>query len=295
LKKLTILSISFLIFILVPKLSYAQDDTLLSDISPVSDKYQPIIHANLARMYWLIGRHDVMDTQLVDDFLRITECELYSQFIHDDLEWKKVRESTIDFLQENMNTFSPYFEFMIPITLGEYDIDSEAFAVEEESQFSGSRRFDIRALDKHRDNQCVKREMIPGYEKFLFILLSRPFNLVQVPVSPVLADLYIEDAKSFYDHLPANLKMQRYERLAYLRLKLRVSTFKEKALDVWGNPRAVVFANLDGYDVYADSEKLKLLYTKDLRSKRRVRRKKPKPPPEEQPAPEATSTELTTE
>jgi hypothetical protein len=61
--------------------------------------------------------------------------------------------------------------------------------------------------------------------------------------------------------------MEYYERIAFLRAKVRITSFKEYVPGRHGELQAVVFAQLDGIEIYADLERQKLLYKEDKKEK----------------------------
>jgi hypothetical protein len=65
--------------------------------------------------------------------------------------------------------------------------------------------------------------------------------------------------------------MVAYQRVAYLRLKVHLTKYKETTRSTSGDLRAVVFAVLDGVEVYADSRKLKPMYMGTNTTKRSIR------------------------
>ncbi len=63
-----------------------------------------------------------------------------------------------------------------------------------------------------------------------------------------------------------NIKLSRP---AYLRLKVRVIQFKQIMTISAGIRHAAMFAQLEGYEIYADTDKQKLLYKYDIKSEGR--------------------------
>lgn len=100
-------------------------------IQPVEDEYQIITLRSLSKLYWAIGKFDLTDTRAVSNYLLINECDLYTQYYNDDLEWRKVQEAARDYLSKNMSHFSTKFEMVVPITLDRYDIENQKFMLDE--------------------------------------------------------------------------------------------------------------------------------------------------------------------
>ncbi|GEM_PF-1128060 len=231
---------------------------------------------NISKLYWAIGKFDIADDKLIDYYLMINECELYMQFYHNDFEWAKIQKATKNHILNNMNEFPTHFEIFSPLPLGRYDQDKEEFELAPETKITGLRRLDFAMNMLGYKEVCTKTGDIYEYPPNIVVILSRPFVLEKIPVKRELAKLYIEEAKSFYDALPPRLQLVNYERLAFLRLKIKITQYKNTVRLVGGDLRAVVFGRLEGFEIYADQDKLKPLYSKNFEDKRFKRlRKRP--------------------
>lgn len=269
-----------------PMSAHAQNEDdegmVVEDIlQPVEDKYKPVTRQSLSKLYWAAGKLDLTDLQAISNYLYINECDLYTQYYHDDFEWKKLLNATREYLSKNMSRFSTHFELIVPITLDRYNIEEQTFALTEDSQIVNAKRLDVKTVKQQTKSQkketdCDTISNIDGYNDSLILVLNQPFTLAEIEVPVELADLYLQEAQKNYENLPAHLKLERYERLAYLRMKFRVTAYKEETRDVTGEMRAVVLGMMDGYEIYADYEKYKPIASQDLTyKKRRLRRRKP--------------------
>lgn len=240
-------------------------------ISAKEDGYVAPTVQNLSKLYWSIGKMDINNDVHIDNFLRINECELYTRFFHNDFEWQQIRAATREHIQTNLATFPTTFEITNAIQLGRYNDEKQYFEVEEESKIEALRRLDFtmnRVIDRE---VCGAAGIKEGYPENLVIIMNRPLTVDRVFVSPELAELYIEESKRQYEALPARYQINVYERLAYLRLKVRILQYKDTTTSINGDPRAVVFGRLEGFEIYADMQMMKPLYFKvyDDRSTRR--------------------------
>ncbi len=245
------------------------EERVIEDIfAPQQDEYVPATVENLSKLYWAIGKMDIDDPKLIDYYLLINECKLYLQYYNNDFEWSKIREATRQYILENLDEFPTRIEIMTPLRLGRYNMEKQVFEIAEKYKISGMRRLDFAMNVFGRKETCTKVGQIYEYPDNLIIILNRPLEMEQVPVKPELAQLYIEDARKQYDNLDLDYQMREYERTAFLRLKVRITQYKNTAHLSGGAIRAVVFGRLEGYEVYADPEKLKPLYIKDIQSRR---------------------------
>lgn len=248
-------------------------------ISPINDEYIPITLESLSKLYWVIGKLDLTDDEAIDNYMIINECELYTQFYHDDIEWKKLHDATREYISQNMSTFHTRFELLVPIALDRYNVEEKKFFLMPDSQIINTRRLDIRAeglfgSDLTRSLCLKKNATVDKYSDSIILVLNQPFTFTEFEVDPELADLYLKEARSYYENLPPRLQIARYERIAYLRVKYRITTYKTEARDTSGGLRPLVLGQVEGYEVYADSKKYKLLFKKEIKDRRRLRRRK---------------------
>lgn len=227
----------------------------------VKDDYIDPNMENMSKLMWALGVPDMSDNTAIDNYLKINECELYMRFFNNDFEWEKIRNATRSYIHQNVGSFPTKFEIMIPIYLDRYNAEKGYFDLTEESKMINLRRLDINM--NTRTNICRDKGAIRGYSRNMILNLNRPFSLTRIPVSRPLAELYLEEARVTFENIPLKLRMAYYERLAYLRVKVRLTSFKEFVLGRHGEQQAVVFGQLDGIEIYADVERQKLMYKED--------------------------------
>ncbi len=274
-KKLFILMMAMALFFAVsmPKSSTAQQSSAEPPIvanvaSADQDEYlEPDIHM-LSRLYWAIGKFDFNDVEAIDNYLLINECDIYRQFVNNDFEWNRIREATVRFLREGASEFPTKFDFVTQINLERYDVNNALFHIDEESAIENLTRIDLSIRAAHTLRICGKSGEISGYPANVIVILSRPFNLEKFAVAPELAQMYLDESRQQFSDLPQNLQVSRYERVAYLRLKLNIMQYRNTTRIRGSGERAVVFAQLDGFEIYADPEMMKPLYAENVRDQR---------------------------
>ena len=240
---------------------------LSSYIKPINDEYVDGSFLMLSKMYWAVDKLDPKDNEAIDNYLLINECGLYNQYFHNDFEWEKIREATRAHIIKNMKKYPTTLEIILPIELDRYDVAKKEFIISETSKVMGMRRLDFNNNPFNRD-VCNKSGEIAQYPKNIVLVLNRPFAMDRVPVRPEIAEMYLEDARQNVQNLAAKLQMDAYKRTAYLRLKIRVSRYKESVRSIGGDLRAVVFGKVEGIEVYADSKKMKPMYISKIQDKR---------------------------
>lgn len=221
---------------------------------------------NMSKLMWQLGVLDLSDNIAIDNYLMINECELFLRFYNNDIEWEKIRDATREYINNNMTTFPTKFEILVPIKLDRYNPDKQYFELEESSKMINVRRLDVR-MNQKRSVCNEKGREIRGYPRNIILTLSRPFSFTRVPVGKALAELYIEEARLAYENLPLKLQPQFYERIAFMRAKVNITSFKEAISGHQGDMQAVVIGQLEGVEIYADVQQQKLMYREDKKPK----------------------------
>jgi len=249
-----------------------------SDLSveAVTDEYVEGNHQDLARLYWALNKFDLDDRKAIENFLVITECNIYQRYRNDEFEWIKIYNAAREFIKNNRAMWPTTFEIIVPIYLDRYDIENEVFKLKKDSWFEGARRLYV-----HRNRRQIKlcgfhRASISGYPENMVFILDKPFTFTEISMVPELAAFYIDASNRRYKDLPSFLQATRYRRYAYLRLKVRIFSYQStgRVSGAGMYEKATVRGRLEGIEVYADMDKIKLLYSKDVPRDRRVRRKR---------------------
>ncbi len=241
-------------------------------------KYVDPTYQNLAKLYWALGILDVNNAKLIDNFIAITECEMYKTYVNNDLEWNEIRQATRDHLRNNYKTFPTNFKITIPLFLGSYNFEEEYFDVDQKASSIDSAR-KIETVYYTKLATCGLSGEIEGYPRNLILYLNRPFSLPRLPIEKELARLFLDDINSEETQrinklLNPNTTGDSTNRMGYLELMFRVHSYKESSNTSSGMLKAVVFAQIDYIKVYADFEKEKLLFKKDMYEEERRKRKK---------------------
>ena len=287
-------AVQLLVLLTFPCIVYAQDDFLMgagprgeqnedgSDTVSYgpSDEYVSPTLANLSKVYWVLAINDLNDSDAIDNYLKINECEIYAQYHKDDFEMAALREAIRESIIRNLASFSTTFEVVVPIGLENFDTGTEKFRISPDSQFNGSKRI-LFAGGKSKINNCTSRQAsVPGYPSNFVLQLSLPFVLRDIPVEPDMADLYMkanEQARLDGELFDADLlRLSSYKRIAYLRLKVKMLQYKEMILSGMPGPKYVpsIFAEVHGYEVYGNKELSMLLYSDAVKDKKIIRKRK---------------------
>jgi hypothetical protein len=234
------------------------------------DKYQLTTIHNLSNLYWQLGMLDLKDDDAIERYLFINDCDLYMKYSHNDFEWRRIKDATRKYLAKNMALFNTHFEILLPLAVGKYDQERGEFDIEAESQLNNVKKMDV--APNLGVPICRTQMDWKNYPRNIILVLLRPLTLKSFPVSPELADLYINATAQEYSKLPAQEGFAGYQRMAFLRLKVHIIQYLE-TITHRTRYRAVVVGQLEGYEIYADHEKFKLLYAQDIKEDTKHRHK----------------------
>ncbi len=248
----------------LPSLPKQNDDGIVEeDTEPVSDGYLSPTLKNLAQAYWAVGALDLDDDVAIDNYLLITECPIYQKYFDDDFEWVKIRKATRESIPKNLEKMPTHFAAILPINVGKYDIEKKEFEIEEESKQRNLVRIEI--VTNSSNEICNLSGEIDKYPLNIIVILNRPFTLSSIPVDPSLAEIYNSEQRKMRRKIQLANNQNIYRRDAFLRLKFKLIRYKETTRT--DGLRAVIYADLDGWDVYGDSNLTQLLYTYEVPKK----------------------------
>ena len=239
----------------------AQDDRLVSDFEHF---YDDISIEKLSKLYWKIQKLDINNDTHVDNFLFINECDIYSDYYYNELEWGHVRDQAKAFIAENVETFPVRFKFVQPLRFGEYDPESQIFNILPQFQIKGYRKFEVLSSD-WGDRICTQQgpRDIEGYPRILMVEFTQPLTLRGVPMKPRAAEKYIDEKMELFDALPEEKKSKDvvFEfREAYMVMKMKIFSYKGERNIENGYMRASVYGMLEGYEIYGDADLTNLIF-----------------------------------
>lgn len=239
--------------------------------------YHPATFSNFSKTYWRFSKFDLEDDYAVDEFMRINECDIYTEFYHNEFEWNGIRDATRNFLSENEKKFPAHYQFMKEISLDGYDFEKQGFMLLAQHGLRGVKRFEIPS-DKLNEDVCGRTNRIDGYPRVAELELSRPLTFDFLPLDQDTASELIDDKMQGFEDLEQyrrNQSVYEENRIVYLNAKVKVFALKpgEDARSQHGYSSARLLGILEGIEVFADREKQNLLYSKDFRRKKRKKSK----------------------
>lgn len=236
--------------------------------------YEPLSLEFLSKLYWRLGTLDLEKDSDVDTFIQINYCDLYAAYFQNEFEWDGIRDSTREYIEQKRDSFPVRLEYMQPLKLGEYNVEDESFAVQDEYQVEWIRRFEV-ISSEGRDRLCGLKKRIEGYPRGMVIQFSRPFALTKFHVPSEIAQGYIAERQALYQKAFPD-QNDRFLLLdyrdAYIVMKVRIFAAADEPIrrTQQGIDFAPVMGILEGIEIYEDQEREVLLYEKDMMRRKPV-------------------------
>lgn len=238
------------------------------------DDYLKPTLENLSRLYWKLGVFDNDDDVAVDNYLRINECGIYTNYSNDEFEWIEIRDAMRDRLVYDSNSISNKFKFVMPIFLGNYDPDRGGFDIIRNSGFPNLKRIEF-VSPYSTKLVCNTLAQIPDYEKNILLILDEPLDYTFVEMDDHVAQAFILRKKYESENIDEEIRLRRYQRQAYIRIRMDIREYQGSIMGrtLEGN-LAILYGILEGIDVFDDKEQKLLLASYSKEDLRRMREEK---------------------
>lgn len=226
-------------------------------------KYNTAKLENLSKMYWRLGAFDLQDDLAIGNYIKITDCKIYTNFVNDDMEWSRIVNTVRTQLEQARPTFPLNFQFLIELHLGRYDPELGGFPLIDKTGFTDAKRIEVDSIDA-RQEICYDPKAIQDYPKSIFLLLPRPFTLDFIKLDEHVAQAYILRKKSEYSRLAEEVRVSRYERDAYLRLRVTFNQYHGNLEGPDDSLMGILYGTIDGYEIFEDATQKRLMLSVDL-------------------------------
>lgn len=219
---------------------------------------------NLAQLYWKLGVFDINDDVAIDNYLRIRECGIFTDFFNDEFEWFEIREAARKKLKVEASGYPDKYKFVMPVFLGAYDQERGGFDIINNSGFPNLKRIEF-ISPYISDEVCNTIVNVPDYEKNILLILDKPLDYTFVKMDDHVAQAYILRKKyEAEQQIEENVRVKRFTRQAYVRLRMTMAEYQGNVKGLNIDRLAVLYGHLDGIDVFDDPEQKLLLTSIDF-------------------------------
>lgn len=264
-----LISLSLLFSFLSPMLAHAQIQEAQERPAFITDTFfeeykKPTIQ-NLSKTYWALGAYKPanengeVEDYLIDNFMRINECDLYKQYYSDDFEWQEIRKTMKGFIKSEAETYSKKLKFILPIEISRYDHDEKGFVLPTQSQQINVQKIEISA-SRSSEKICGKSGSIEGYPRSILLMLNKPFTYRIAPVDPYIAQNFLRVAKKTRANFGYDSNRQ-----AWMRVRVTILRHHGTTTAKDGSPAAVLYGYIDGIDVFQTEDEQMMISQKNMR------------------------------
>lgn len=264
-KSLWILGISvFLIAALSIQSSYAQEaqiKVLTSKITkPVERKgmiYYPVNYSRLAELAWKYGVYSYDDFEALTQYIILQHCEIYGQYIQNDFAWTRILESK----KREMNYFSKAvndrFALSDVIELSRFDFEHNVFYLKSSSIMQNTGVLDLFNGHNISYGDCANRyaRSLSKYPPTIRLEIINPLSMNSFPLDPKGARTLLEEFEKRGDD----------KRVLFARLYVKFDDVIHSRIVGAVADNILYQGFLERYEIYADIEYKKLVFSKDFR------------------------------
>lgn len=231
---------------------------------PVHAQNKPIefittSYANLTKLYAGLNAFDWQNPQIIDSYLRITECDLFKKYARNEFEWNKLRTAMGGHLTQYKSQLPSYMEFVLPISLQAYDFNLNGFNFSPENKIQSTTRLIVSTNSKSNISSCAAGSIYVVSAHFplnMVLSFEKPFELSFITVPQEVAEKYLI-------FIGRNKNSQQIERSAFLRIRFRAERWQPLLKD-GSETLAHMYGALVSVDVFADKELTLPLFSKKL-------------------------------
>jgi len=235
---------------------------LLAFTSPaLADDYAAPTLDNLARALVRFGAIDIQDNALLDDYAKITDCELVKYFYDNDFRWNQVRGMIRESIGVNVGSFPTGIKYDTKLQLDRYDFDQKLYRLTERSTVHNVNSFILFQTEKKTCAGYPVKHM-PIYFR---AVLDVPVTVPGLPLAEKDADALFKrfrDAGND-DHIVYtrfNLRIAYIEPLRKTQMLGEVAKYSQSS-NSSGSDHAMRFdVRLESIDFFEDPEMTKLIY-----------------------------------
>ena len=219
--------------------------------------YVPSNHDILSHLVWRYKYFPVDDDEAIDEFIAITNCQLYSDYYDNDFLWQRIREGYRRDLRYYAGTYPERYEFVSAIQLGKYDFRQSAFELDERSKLSNAGMLTIATNDSSIFS-CQGKRYLDKYPYAYTMVAENPFSVDFIPVAPSEAKELVQRLESY------RYKNKNNKRLVIMRIRAKLSSLERfEGNGVYS--RGVFKGQLDEVAIFESPKMEKLIWKKTFK------------------------------
>lgn len=229
----------------LPRRSRLSGDAVVEDPSTIT--FLPVTLDRLASLLLRFKAVDIGRDDVIDDFARLFQCEIYEYNHQDEFLWKKAQVALRRDIQKRFTRLPTHLEFVATRRLGKYDFKRHLFLLHHDSPINKLSSFTFAFTDQEIDVPCLADAPATWFPYTYKVSLDYPLTLEGLPMNE-------EQAKALLNSM---LQNDNQERVIHVRFRfdvVHVPTIRKQKTDV------DMEAEMQQVDFFADKEMRQLIY-----------------------------------
>lgn len=220
-------------------------------------QYIPASYQSLSQATWRFNMHDISNDDAIDEYIKLSNCDLYDDYFDHDFLWQRIREGMRREIRYYAGSFPDRFQMVGGIELGRYDFKTSSFLVPENYQLNKAGFLEIPATDAF-EGKCSLSGLSTIFPPYIRLAADNPFSLLQIPVPPHEARPLIERLGKYkYQNITS-------DRMAVMRVRVRLTGIREYNPSTI-HPRVIFKGQLDDIAIFEDPAMTKLIWQKSFK------------------------------
>lgn len=217
--------------------------------------YVSINHNALSKLMWTYGIHDPKNNEILDHYLVINNCDLYTRYKQDEFLWQKIREGARREIDYYAYDYPNRFEITAVVPLERYDFDRSAFIIDKKFSLTNAGAIQIPLLSK---DTCYERGQELLFPKNIKFAADNRFSLTEIPVAPSQAQEILNRIKKYKYKDMGDVKA------VPLKFKIKINGVKSYELGTYLS-HVVFKGQLDEITFYEDPQMTKPIWKKSFK------------------------------
>jgi hypothetical protein len=221
--------------------------------------YIPVDYLSFSRLMWKYRIYDFMDEDMVNEYLKIQNCDLYKQYSNNDFLWQGILNASQRELDYFASTFPDRFEVYAYIPIERYDFERSAFPIADDYRLHNAGAITIGVENITGFNNCVDVEIFGLFPNNIKFLPENKFSLTHIPAPPNEAE-----------EILSRISQHRYRntddnfRVLPIRFRIKINDvddFSDKRI----SSRIIYKGELDEIAVFEDPARENLIWKKQFK------------------------------
>ncbi len=171
----------------------------------IGEGYAKATFKELYQTMVVMGGIDVSKPEFLTEYIKLTYCDLYKKYYHDDVRWNKISTEVYSNIADRKENYRIMYEFVEYIKLGRYDFNGEFFELHKKSKMRNVGTILLLDYETFKP-YCYVKDEEDLFPIKVTLILTEPMNIsrLEVPSNKIeqlldnIADEEGQDNKAIY-------------------------------------------------------------------------------------------------